>query len=67
MAERRPIITLTTDFGEADYFVPALKAVILSINPAAEIVDITHLVPPHDVYSAAFTLLCCYKGGLFTW
>jgi len=61
MAERRPIITLTTDFGEADYFVPALKAVILSINPAAEIVDITHLVPPHDVYSAAFTLLCCYK------
>jgi len=61
MAERRQIITLTTDFGEADYFVPAMKAVIISTNPAAEIVDITHNIPPHDVYTAAFTLLCCYK------
>src|ERR1044072_6470533 len=61
MADRRPLITLTTDFGEADYFVPAMKGVIYSLNPAAEIVDITHQVPPHDIYSAAFTLLCCYK------
>ena len=61
MADRRPLITLTTDFGEADYFVPAMKGVIYSLNPAAEIVDITHQVPPHDIYSAAFTLLCCYQ------
>ena len=61
MAERRPIITLTTDFGEADYFVPAMKGAIYSINPNVEIVDITHHVPPHDIFSAAFTLLCCYK------
>ncbi|MEW6212717.1 MAG: SAM-dependent chlorinase/fluorinase [Acidobacteriota bacterium] len=61
MAERRPIITLTTDFGEADYFVPAMKGVIYSINPGVEIVDVTHQVPPHDIYSAAFTLLCCYR------
>ncbi|HEY6333851.1 MAG TPA: SAM-dependent chlorinase/fluorinase [Blastocatellia bacterium] len=61
MAERRPIITLTTDFGESDYFVAAMKASILSINPAVELVDITHLIPPHDIYTAAFTLLCCYK------
>jgi S-adenosylmethionine hydrolase len=61
MAERKPIITLTTDFGEADYFVPAMKGAIYSINPAVEIVDLTHLIPPHDIYAAAFTLMCCYK------
>ena len=60
MAERRPLITLTTDFGEADYYAPAMKGVIYTINPAAEIVDLTHQVPPHDIYAAAFTLLCCY-------
>ncbi len=61
MSERKPVITLMTDFGEADYYVPAMKGAILSVNPAVEIVDVTHLVPPHDIYSAAFTLLCCYR------
>jgi S-adenosyl-L-methionine hydrolase (adenosine-forming) len=61
MSEKRPIITLTTDFGEADYFVPAMKGAILSVNPSAEIVDLTHLIPAHDVYTAAFTVMCCYK------
>lgn len=61
MADRRSLITLTTDFGEADYFVPAMKGVIYSLNPAAEIIDLTHQVPPHDIYAAAFTLLCCYS------
>lgn len=61
MPEKTSLITLTTDFGEADYFVPAMKGVIHSINPAAEIVDVTHLIPSHDIYAAAFTLMCCYK------
>jgi S-adenosyl-L-methionine hydrolase (adenosine-forming) len=61
MAERRPLITLMTDFGEADYYVPAMKGAILSVNPQAEIIDLTHQIPPHDLYTAAFTLLCCYK------
>jgi len=61
MAEKRPLITLTTDFGEADYFVAAMKGAINCVNPAAEIVDITHLIPAHDVYTAAFTLMCCYR------
>lgn len=60
MAEKKALITLTTDFGEADYFVAAMKGVIYSINPEAEIVDLTHAIPPHDIYSAAFTLMCCY-------
>ena len=61
MAEKRPLITLTTDFGEADYFVPAIKGAIFSVNPAAEIIDLTHLIPAHDIYAAAFTLMCCYR------
>ena len=52
-----PIITLLTDFGKSDYFVGAVKGAILTINPAARIVDITHEIAPHDVESAAFTLL----------
>ena len=52
-----PIITLTTDFGMKDYFVGAVKGVILSANPAIHIVDITHEIPAQDVEAAAFTLL----------
>ena len=52
-----PLITLLTDFGTADYFVAAVKGVILSSNPGARIVDITHDVPPHDIEAAAFILL----------
>lgn len=52
---------MTTDFGEADYFVPAMKGAIYAINPAVEIVDLTHLIPPHDIYAAAFVLMCCFS------
>jgi S-adenosylmethionine hydrolase len=55
------IITLLTDFGTADYFVAATKAAVLTINPHALIVDVSHEVPPGDVESAAFTLLAVYK------
>lgn len=56
-----PIITLLTDFGAQDYFVGAMKGVILSINPGASIVDITHEIPPQDIRAAAFNLLAVYK------
>ena len=57
-----PVITLLTDFGTQDYFVAAMKGMILSINPTANIVDISHDIPPQDIQAAAFTLLCCYKS-----
>lgn len=57
----RPLITLLTDFGTADYFVGAVKGVILSTNPEARIVDITHEIPPHDVEAAAFTLFAVHS------
>lgn len=57
----RALITLLTDFGTGDYFAGAMKGVILSINPNAQIVDITHEIPPQDIQAAAFTLLAAYK------
>jgi hypothetical protein len=51
-----PIITLTTDFGDASPYVAAMKGVLLSINPAARLLDLTHRVPPQDVRHAAFFL-----------
>jgi S-adenosylmethionine hydrolase len=48
---------LLTDFGTSDYFVAAVKGVILAANPQARIVDITHDLPAHDIEAAAFTLL----------
>ena len=51
-----PLITLTTDFGTADYFVAAMKGVILSRNPKACITDITHEIPPQDIEAGAFIL-----------
>jgi S-adenosylmethionine hydrolase len=56
------IITLLTDFGAADYFVGALKGVILSVNPRAQIVDLTHEIAAHDVRAGAFTLLAAYAS-----
>lgn len=54
---RVSLITLLTDFGTSDYFVSAMKGAILSINPDARVVDITHEIPPQDIEAAAFTLL----------
>jgi S-adenosylmethionine hydrolase len=53
---QQPIITLTTDFGVDDVFVGVMKGVILGINPAARIVDITHAVPAHAVEVGALLL-----------
>jgi S-adenosyl-L-methionine hydrolase (adenosine-forming) len=50
------IITLTTDFGMGSPYVAAMKGVILSINPAATIVDITHDIPAQDVRQASVVL-----------
>lgn len=47
------VITLTTDFGLADSYVGAMKGVILTIAPAARIVDISHMLPPQDILRAA--------------
>jgi hypothetical protein len=53
---KRPLITLLTDFGEQDHYVAAMKGVILGICPDANIVDITHQIPPFQIAAGAYTL-----------
>ena len=55
-----PVITLTTDFGLSDHYVAAVKGSILSVNPLATIVDISHDIRPQDIEQAAFLLACTY-------
>jgi S-adenosylmethionine hydrolase len=55
------IITLLTDFGTEDYFVGAMKGVILTRSPKSVLIDIAHGIPPQDVQAAAFTLSAAYS------
>ena len=50
------LLTLTTDFGEREGYPAAMKGVIYGIAPDVQVVDITHQVPPQDLYAAAFVL-----------
>jgi len=54
------LITLLTDFGMKDWFVGAMKGVILSLQPRATVVDITHEIPTGDVRAGAFALAASY-------
>ncbi|KPP98565.1 MAG: hypothetical protein HLUCCA01_09200 [Bacteroidetes bacterium HLUCCA01] len=49
-----PIITLTTDFGMQDFYVSAMKAVILGINRDVRLIDVSHEVPPQDIMAGAW-------------
>jgi S-adenosylmethionine hydrolase len=55
------IITLLTDFGSRDEYVGLMKGVILSINPSATIVDITHQIDRQDIVQAAFAIHTAYR------
>jgi S-adenosylmethionine hydrolase len=58
---RKPIVTLTTDFGTRDHFVGVMKGVILSICPDAAIVDISHEVHPFEISEGAFLVAQAYS------
>ncbi len=50
------LITLTTDFGVQDGYVGVMKGVMATIAPGVPMIDLTHLIPPQDVRSAAYVL-----------
>lgn len=54
------IITLTTDLGHKDFYKAALKGSIISQFPTANLVDISHEIPPFDIQYAAFVLKNAY-------
>ncbi|MBN9390415.1 MAG: SAM-dependent chlorinase/fluorinase [Chloroflexi bacterium] len=54
------LITLLTDFGEKDPYVGIMKGVIYGLNPAAQVIDLTHQVSPQAVREGAFLLQNAY-------
>jgi S-adenosylmethionine hydrolase len=52
----RPIVTLTTDFGQTDGYVGTMKGVVLGICPKAVLVDISHEIRPQAMRQAAYVL-----------
>ena len=50
------IITFLTDFGLQDDFVGTCHGVIKRIEPEAEVIDITHGIPPQHVLQGALVL-----------
>jgi S-adenosyl-L-methionine hydrolase (adenosine-forming) len=58
---QRSVIVLLTDFGLQDQYVAAMKGVILSLQPLAQIVDLSHDVQPHKIFQAGYLLWSSYK------
>jgi len=50
------IISLLSDFGQKDPYVAEMKAVILSINPHARIIDISHEIEKFSIRIGAYVL-----------
>jgi hypothetical protein len=53
---RRPIVTLTSDFGTRDFYVSAMKAVLIRHCEHVRLIDVTHEVPRHDILCGSITL-----------
>lgn len=51
-----PIITLLSDFGSQDTYVAEMKGVLLQRCAHARMVDLTHAIPPQDLWAARFHL-----------
>ena len=54
------VIALTTDFGQQDGYVGAMKGVILRIAPSVTLVDVSHDIAPQNIAEAAFILYSSY-------
>ncbi len=54
--QRSGIITLLTDFGQRDGYVAAMKGVMLDLDPAVKLVDMSHEVEPQNISAGAFIL-----------
>ncbi len=65
----RRLIVLMTDYGYRDPYVGVVKGVIKSINPDAEIIDLTHGIQRHNILEAAVMLAVSAKyfpkGSIF--
>src|SRR5258708_3324715 len=49
-----PLLTLTSDIGNQDYLVGAVKAQLLKVNPDFRLIDISHSISPFNYPQAAY-------------
>jgi S-adenosylmethionine hydrolase len=54
--QKRPVITLTTDFGLQDPFVGIMHGVIAGICPSARVIDLTHGIAAFSILDGALAL-----------
>jgi S-adenosylmethionine hydrolase len=54
-----PIVTLLSDFGEGSGYPAQMKGIILGALPGAQLVDLSHSVPPFDLLAGALLLEAC--------
>lgn len=54
-------IALLTDYGWDDPYAGAIQGVILSINPEARLVSLTHAVPAYNIREASYLLVTSAK------
>lgn len=56
-----PVLTLTTDFGEQDFLVGAIKGQLISKLPGCQFVDITHQLPRSNYMQAGYMCSHAFK------
>ncbi|HLJ80509.1 MAG TPA: SAM-dependent chlorinase/fluorinase [Ktedonobacterales bacterium] len=57
-----PLVALLTDFGTRDGYVGVMKGVMLGIAPDVRLVDLTHEIPPQDVWAGAWVLHTSWRA-----
>ncbi len=56
-----PIVALLTDFGSADSYAGETRGAVLCACPDANVVDLTHDIPAHDVAEGAWVLGAAWR------
>lgn len=57
-----PLVTLTSDIGQQDYLVAAVKAQLLQVDADFSLVDITHSIPPFNYPHAAYICRSAFRN-----
>lgn len=55
-ASAQRALVIQTDFGLAEGAIAEMKGVAMSVDPGLRIFDLTHLIPPYDIWEAAIRL-----------
>jgi hypothetical protein len=56
-----PLVTLTTDWGQHDFYLGMVKGRLLTVQPSIRIVDLSHDIPSFNLHNAAFVVRHSFK------